>query len=60
MDDVSLVDANTAVVKGKYLIDGVKILGVKTSAEGSYVFRQKKQEGHWMISKAEVLRKKRE
>ena len=58
VEDVSLVDANTAVVKGKYLIDGMKILGVKTSAEGSYIFRQIKQQGRWMISKAEVHRKK--
>ncbi|HET8564668.1 MAG TPA: SgcJ/EcaC family oxidoreductase [Candidatus Binatia bacterium] len=60
VDDVSLVDANTAVVKGKYLIDGVKILGLKTSAEGSYIFRQIKQQGRWMIAKAEVHRKKSE
>jgi uncharacterized protein (TIGR02246 family) len=58
VDDVSFVDANTAVVKGKYQLEGMKILGLDTSPEGSYVLRQKKQQGRWMIAKAEVLPKK--
>ena len=55
VDDVSLVDANTALVRGKYVLNGMKVLGVKTSPAGAYVLRQKKQQGVWMIAKAEVF-----
>ncbi len=58
VEDVSVVDANTALVRGQYTLDGVKILGVKTSPAGSYVLRQKKLQGAWLIEKAEVLGKK--
>jgi uncharacterized protein (TIGR02246 family) len=58
VDDVSLVDANTAVVKGKYQLEGMKIMGVATSPAGSYIVRQKKQQGRWMIAKAEIVREK--
>jgi uncharacterized protein (TIGR02246 family) len=42
-----------AIVKGKYRLDGVTILGFKT--EGPFVLRQKQQQGRWMIAKAEIL-----
>jgi uncharacterized protein (TIGR02246 family) len=58
VEDVSLVDANTALVRGKYVLDGMKVMGVKTSPEGSYILRQRKQQGTWKIAKAEVLGKK--
>ena len=58
VDGVSLLDRDTALVKGQYVLDGMKILGIKTSPAGSYVLRQKKQQGAWMIEKAEVLGKK--
>jgi hypothetical protein len=32
-------------------------MGIKTSPAGSYVLRQKRQQGAWMIEKAEVLGK---
>jgi hypothetical protein len=48
------------VVKGKYQLQGMKLLGMEKSPEGSFTFRQTKREGRWMISKAEVLRKKDE
>ena len=57
VDDISLQDVDTAVVKGSYRLDGIKLLGVSSSSSGSYVFRQTKQDGRWMIAKAEVLRK---
>lgn len=57
VDDVSLVDANTALVKGKYILDGMIVMGIKTSPAGSYVLRQKRQRGAWMIERAEVLGK---
>ncbi|HEX2227470.1 MAG TPA: SgcJ/EcaC family oxidoreductase [Candidatus Binatia bacterium] len=58
VDDVTLVDANTALVKGKYVLDGMTVMGIKTSPTGSYVLRQKNLKGAWMIEKAEVLGKK--
>jgi uncharacterized protein (TIGR02246 family) len=60
VDDVSPMDADTAIVKGKYQLEGMKIMGVTTSPEGSYVLRQKKQQGRWMIAKAEIFGKKSE
>lgn len=42
-----------AIVKGKYRLDGVTILGFKT--EGPFVLRQKQLQGRWMIAKAEIL-----
>jgi uncharacterized protein (TIGR02246 family) len=55
VDDVTLIDANTALVKGKYVLDGMIVMGIKTSPTGSYVLRQKSRQGAWMIEKAEVL-----
>jgi uncharacterized protein (TIGR02246 family) len=57
IDDVSLPDEDTAVVKGTYRLDGIKLLGLTKSSAGSYVLRQMKQNGQWIIAKAEVLRK---
>ena len=57
VDDVSHPDADTAVVKGTYELQGIKVLGFTSSSTGSYVFRQIKRDGRWLISKAEVTRK---
>jgi hypothetical protein len=46
------------VIKGKYQLQGMKLLGTEKSPEGSFIFRQRKYQGQWMISEAEVLRKK--
>jgi uncharacterized protein (TIGR02246 family) len=55
VDRITIVDPNTAVVRGKYHLDGMSLLlGLKTSAQGSFVLRQKKQDGKWMISKAQI------
>jgi uncharacterized protein (TIGR02246 family) len=49
---------NDAVVKGRYRLDGMSILGVDTAPEGPFILRQRKQQGRWMIAKAEILRHK--
>ena len=46
---------NDAVVKGRYRLDGVSILGFETAPEGPFVLRHRKQQGRWMIAKAEIL-----
>lgn len=46
---------NDAVVKGRYRLDGVSILGFETAPEGSFVLRHRRQHGRWMIAKAEIL-----
>ena len=56
VDDVSQPDADRAIVKGTYQIDGVKILGFTKSATGSYILHQIKREERWLISRAEVTR----
>ena len=54
--EITRPDAETAIVKGTYQLEGIKILGFNTSATGSYVLRQIKEEGRWLISRAEVNR----
>jgi uncharacterized protein (TIGR02246 family) len=56
VDEIARPDAETAIVKGTYQLEGIKILGFSTSATGFYVLRQIKQEGRWLISRAEVNR----
>jgi uncharacterized protein (TIGR02246 family) len=56
VEDVSLPDSTTAVVKGKYQIKGMKILGMEKSPEGPFVLHQKKLQGRWMIAKADLTR----
>lgn len=57
VDDVSHPDTDTAVVKGTYELQGIKILGFTSASTGSYVLRQTKRDGRWLIAKAEVTRK---
>ena len=54
--EITRPDAETAIVTGTYQLEGIKILGFNTSATGSYVLRQIKEEGRWLISRAEVNR----
>lgn len=54
VDEVSQIDDHTAVVKGRYQLDGIKVLGFSTGAKGTFVLRQSKREGKWLISRAEV------
>ena len=56
VDEIARPDAETAIVKGTYQLEGIKILGFNTSTTGSYVLRQIKEEGRWLISRAEVNR----
>jgi uncharacterized protein (TIGR02246 family) len=60
INKVSMLNNGTAVVEGIYQLKGMKILGVEKSPEGSFVVRHKKQQGRWMISKAEILKKNNE
>jgi uncharacterized protein (TIGR02246 family) len=57
---VSVLNNVTATVEGRYQLDGMKILGVPTAPEGSFVFRHRKQQGRWMISRAEFIQTKKE
>ena len=54
IDEVSEIDADTALVKGRYQLNGIKILGFSKAASGTFVLRQLKRDGKWLISKAEV------
>lgn len=56
VDAVSFQGLDAAVVRGRYRLDGVTILGFETEPEGSFIFRQERQQGRWMIAKAELLR----
>ena len=56
VESVSLEGKDTALVKGKYRLEGVKVLGFERSPEGAFVFSHRKQQGRWMIAKAELLR----
>ena len=55
---VSMPSGQAAIVRGKYQLHGMKILGYETSPAGTFVFHQSKQQGRWMIAKAEILRQK--
>ena len=56
VDEVSRPDPETSIVRGTYRIEGIKILGLNTSAAGSYRLRQVRQNGRWLIAKAEVMK----
>jgi uncharacterized protein (TIGR02246 family) len=58
VEAVSFNGGDTAVVKGKYRLTGVKILGLEKGAEGTFVFDHKRTQGRWMIAKAQLLRDK--
>jgi hypothetical protein len=47
-----------AIVQGNYRLQGMKLFGLETSPAGRFVFHQRKQQGQWMISKAELFRQK--
>lgn len=55
VDEVTQPAPDTVLVQGTYKLNGIKILGVSTSATGSYKLRQVKRNGRWFISKAELL-----
>lgn len=54
IEKVSRPDPETAVVEGTYKLDGIKIMGLSTSATGSYTLQQIKRDGRWLISRAEL------
>jgi hypothetical protein len=57
---VSVLNNVIATVEGRYQLDGMKILGVPTAPEGSFVFRHRKQQGRWIILRAEFIQTKKE
>jgi uncharacterized protein (TIGR02246 family) len=57
VDEITRPDPNTVLVEGTYKLDGIKVLGVSTSATGLYKIRQVKRDGRWFISRAEVIRR---
>jgi uncharacterized protein (TIGR02246 family) len=57
VESINFLKGNTAVIKGKYAIDGVAIaLGVKKSFEGPFILRVRKQNGEWSILSAQLLK----
>jgi uncharacterized protein (TIGR02246 family) len=55
VDEVRQPDPDTALVNGTYKLDGIRIMGISTSATGSYKLRQVKRDGRWLISRAELI-----
>jgi uncharacterized protein (TIGR02246 family) len=57
VESINFIKGNTAVIKGKYAIDGVAIaLGVKKSFAGPFILRVRKQNGEWSILSAQLLK----
>lgn len=56
VENVSQSDENRATVKGRYQLEGIKILGFSKSASGSYILHQIRQQGRWLISRAELIK----
>jgi uncharacterized protein (TIGR02246 family) len=54
VDEVFPQDDKTAIVKGRYQLDGIKVVGFRTAATGTFVLRQVQRDGKWLISKAEI------
>lgn len=53
---VAFTSSQAAIVKGNYQLLGMTILGFETSPTGTFIFHQRKNQGRWMILKAELLR----
>ena len=60
VNKVSVLSNGTALVEGMYQLKGMRIMGVETSPQGSFIVRHEKHQGRWMISRAEILKKKNE
>lgn len=56
IDNISQSTADRATVKGAYRINGIRILGFRKAASGSYVLHQVKRGGRWLIARAELTR----
>lgn len=54
VDEVSQPDGETAIVRGRYHLDGISILGFNKSSSGTFVLRQLKNGRGWLIAKAEL------
>ena len=56
VESVIIESKTTAVVTGKYRLRGAKLFGVEKSPEGKFIFRNQKENGRWMIQRAELQR----
>ena len=56
IENISHPDGDRAIVKGRYRLEGIKILGASKSATGSFVLHQVREHGHWLISRAEMTK----
>jgi uncharacterized protein (TIGR02246 family) len=54
VERISFEGNDAATVTGRYRLNGVKILGFESAPEGTFILRHKRQQGRWMISKAEL------
>jgi len=56
VENVSQSDENRATVKGTYQLEGIRLMGFSKSASGSYILHQVRQQGRWLISRAELTK----
>jgi uncharacterized protein (TIGR02246 family) len=58
LETVSLDGNNTAIVSGKYRLNGAQILGMEKSPEGKFIFKYAKGKAGWMLAEAQLLGEK--
>lgn len=56
VESVRIQSNNSAVVKGRYRLRGAKLLGIEKAPEGQFVFRHQKENGRWILQKADLRR----
>lgn len=55
VESVAFRDDNTAAVKGRYRLKGMTILNLfEISPKGTFVLEQVREQGRWMIARAEL------
>lgn len=54
VESISELNVERATVKGTYQLEGINILGFSKSLTGSFILHQIKQQGRWLISRAEL------
>ena len=58
LETVSLEGNNTAIVTGKYRLNGAQVLGMEKSPEGKFIFKYAKEKAGWMLAEAQLLGEK--
>jgi uncharacterized protein (TIGR02246 family) len=58
LETVSLEGTNTAIVTGKYRLNGAQVLGMEKSPEGKFIFKYAKGKAGWLLAEAQLLGKK--